>query len=139
MRIAIDDFGTGYSSLSYLRQMPVDVLKIDKSFIDDILHSDDQLALVSAIVSLARTLKLTVVAEGVEYREHHDALRAMGCPYGQGYLFSRPLPADRTAEWLAPAPWSADRADGPTGGSATRPMSSGIGDARGVIGVASQT
>ena len=91
VRIAIDDFGTGYSSLSYLRQMPVDILKIDKSFIDDILRSEEQLALVEAIVHLARTLKLAVVAEGIEYQEHHDVLRRLGCPYGQGYLFGKPL------------------------------------------------
>ncbi|AGZ41695.1 putative bifunctional diguanylate cyclase/phosphodiesterase [Actinoplanes friuliensis] len=102
VRIAIDDFGTGYSSLSYLRQMPVDVLKIDKSFIDDILHSDEQLALVEAIVSLARTLKLAVVAEGIEHRDHHDVLLRLGCPYGQGYLFSRPVPPDQVTAWLAP-------------------------------------
>jgi diguanylate cyclase (GGDEF)-like protein/PAS domain S-box-containing protein len=94
IRIAIDDFGTGYSSLSYLSQMPVDVLKIDKSFIDDILHSTQQMALVETIVSLARTLELKVVAEGIELDGHRDALVAMGCPYGQGYLFSKPVTAD---------------------------------------------
>ncbi|MFI7542291.1 putative bifunctional diguanylate cyclase/phosphodiesterase [Actinoplanes sp. NPDC049599] len=95
VRIAIDDFGTGYSSLSYLRQMPVDILKIDKSFIDDTMHSEEQLALVEAIVSLARTLKLAVVAEGIEYQQQHDLLHRLGCPYGQGYLFGKPLePAD---------------------------------------------
>jgi diguanylate cyclase (GGDEF)-like protein len=102
VRIAIDDFGTGYSSLSYLRQMPVDVLKIDKSFIDDILHSDEQLALVGAIVNLAGTLKLAVVAEGIEHQEHRASLLAMGCPYGQGYLFARPLPADEVPARLTP-------------------------------------
>ncbi|HEX5200606.1 MAG TPA: EAL domain-containing protein [Actinoplanes sp.] len=94
IRIAIDDFGTGYSSLSYLSQMPVDVLKIDKSFIDDILHSAQQMALVETIVSLARTLELNVVAEGIELDGHRAALAAMGCPYGQGYLFSKPVTAD---------------------------------------------
>ncbi len=89
VRIAIDDFGTGYSSLSYLSQMPVDVLKIDKSFIDDIMHSTQQMALVETIVSLARTLDLAVVAEGIELDEHRQALVGMGCPYGQGYLFSQ--------------------------------------------------
>jgi diguanylate cyclase (GGDEF)-like protein/PAS domain S-box-containing protein len=101
IRIAIDDFGTGYSSLSYLRQMPVDVLKIDKSFIDDILDSDEQLALVEAIVSLARTLKLAVIAEGIENPAHRRALMQMNCPYGQGYLFSRPIPADDVTHLLA--------------------------------------
>ncbi|MET0495312.1 MAG: EAL domain-containing protein [Actinoplanes sp.] len=91
VRIAIDDFGTGYSSLSYLRQMPVDVLKIDKSFIDDILASNQQRALVNAIVTLARNLDLTVVAEGIEDAAQRVMLARMGCPYGQGYLFSRPI------------------------------------------------
>ncbi|XVU27669.1 putative bifunctional diguanylate cyclase/phosphodiesterase [Actinoplanes sp. CA-054009] len=94
VRIAIDDFGTGYSSLSYLSQMPVDVLKIDKSFIDDILHSKQQMALVETIVNLARTLDLAVVAEGIELEEHRAALVAMGCPYGQGYLFSKPVTSE---------------------------------------------
>jgi diguanylate cyclase (GGDEF)-like protein/PAS domain S-box-containing protein len=91
VRLAIDDFGTGYSSLSYLRQMPIDVLKIDKSFIDDMVGSRQQRAVVGAIVQLAQTLDLAVVAEGIEEVEHRDLLRHMGCPYGQGYLFSRPL------------------------------------------------
>ena len=102
VRIAIDDFGTGYSSLSYLRQMPVDVLKIDKSFIDDILRSDEQLALVEAIISLARTLKLAVVAEGIEDQAHRRKLVQMGCPYGQGYLFSKPMSAADVMHRLAP-------------------------------------
>lgn len=101
VRIAIDDFGTGYSSLSYLRQMPVDVLKIDKSFIDDILHSDEQLALVEAILNLAHTLKLAVVAEGIENQAHRLKLMQLGCPYGQGYLFSKPVPAAAAAHWMA--------------------------------------
>jgi len=91
VRIAIDDFGTGYASLSCLSQMPVDVLKIDKSFIDDILHHPQQMVLVETIVSVAHTLDLTVVAEGIELVEHRDALVAMGCHYGQGYLFSEPM------------------------------------------------
>ena len=91
VRLAIDDFGAGYSSLSYLRQMPIDVLKIDKSFIDDMVGSHQQRAIVGAIVQLAQTLNLAVVAEGIEEAEHRDLLRQLGCPYGQGFLFSRPL------------------------------------------------
>ncbi|MEU4622628.1 EAL domain-containing protein [Actinoplanes sp. NPDC023801] len=91
VRIAIDDFGTGYSSLSYLRQMPVDVLKLDKSFIDDILHSRQQHALVDAIVTLSHNLDLAVVAEGIEEPGQRAALDAMGCQYGQGYHFAKPL------------------------------------------------
>jgi diguanylate cyclase (GGDEF)-like protein/PAS domain S-box-containing protein len=101
VRIAIDDFGTGYSSLSYLRQMPVDVLKLDKSFIDDILHSEQQRALVDAIVTLARNLDLAVVAEGIEEESQREALAGMGCPYGQGYLFSRPVWPDEITRLAA--------------------------------------
>ena len=100
VRIAIDDFGTGYSSLSYLSQMPVDVLKIDKSFIDDILHSRQQMALVETIINLARTFDLAVIAEGVELDEHRVALTEMGCPYGQGYLFAKPLTHEDFQEFL---------------------------------------
>jgi EAL domain-containing protein (putative c-di-GMP-specific phosphodiesterase class I) len=104
VRIAIDDFGTGYSSLSYLRQMPVDVLKIDKSFIDDILGSGQQRALVNAIVTLARNLDLAVVAEGIEEPEQHALLERMGCPYGQGYLFSKPVWPDVITGWIRSSP-----------------------------------
>jgi diguanylate cyclase (GGDEF)-like protein/PAS domain S-box-containing protein len=97
VRIAIDDFGTGYSSLSYLRQMPVDVLKLDKSFIDDILASEQQRALVEAIVTLAGNLDLAVVAEGIEQPSQRAELAGMGCPYGQGYLFSKPVWPDEIA------------------------------------------
>jgi diguanylate cyclase (GGDEF)-like protein/PAS domain S-box-containing protein len=99
VRIAIDDFGTGYSSLSYLRQFPIDVLKIDKSFIDDI-GSPQQRALVDAIVRLAETLNLKVIAEGVETEAQREVLARMGCPHGQGYLFSRPLPLSEAVGWL---------------------------------------
>ncbi|MFC6565379.1 putative bifunctional diguanylate cyclase/phosphodiesterase [Actinoplanes utahensis] len=105
VRIAIDDFGTGYSSLSYLRQMPVDVLKVDKSFIDDILHSRQQHALVDAIVTLSHNLDLAVVAEGIEEAAQRAALDAMGCQYGQGYHFAKPLwPADIPALAVRPEP-----------------------------------
>jgi diguanylate cyclase (GGDEF)-like protein/PAS domain S-box-containing protein len=102
IRVAIDDFGTGYSSLSYLRNMPVDVLKIDKSFVDEILDSVEQRAVVEAIVSLARTLRLAVVAEGIEDPAHRLMLIGMGCAYGQGYLFARPVPAEQITAWLTP-------------------------------------
>ncbi|MDP9793887.1 diguanylate cyclase (GGDEF)-like protein/PAS domain S-box-containing protein [Catenuloplanes nepalensis] len=103
VRIAIDDFGTGYSSLSYLRHLPVDVLKIDKSFIDDIVNDDRQAALVTAIVTLARDLGLTVVAEGIEHPGQRATLNGMGCPYGQGYLFSRPVPPEEIPGTVAAA------------------------------------
>jgi EAL domain-containing protein (putative c-di-GMP-specific phosphodiesterase class I) len=91
VRIAIDDFGTGYSSLGYLRQRPIDVLKIDKTFIDDMVDDPHQHALVAGIIGLAQSLNLTVVAEGIESQSHRDLLAGLGCPLGQGYLFSSPV------------------------------------------------
>jgi len=91
VRVAIDDFGTGYSSLGYLRRRPIDVVKIDKMFIDDMVESQQQLALVTGIVSLAQSLGLTVIAEGIESAVHRDLLARLGCPFGQGYLWSAPV------------------------------------------------
>jgi EAL domain-containing protein (putative c-di-GMP-specific phosphodiesterase class I) len=91
LRIAVDDFGTGYSSLSHLRQFPIDILKIDKSFIDE-LHGDDQKAgLVRGIINLGESLHLDVIAEGIEHQQQADELKRMHSPLGQGYLFSRPV------------------------------------------------
>jgi diguanylate cyclase (GGDEF)-like protein/PAS domain S-box-containing protein len=101
VRIAIDDFGTGFSSLSYLRRLPVDVLKLDKSFIDTVVSSTEQHAVVDMIVQLARILKLQVVAEGVETVSERDLLVTMGCDHGQGYLFSRPLSYGDASQWLS--------------------------------------
>jgi diguanylate cyclase (GGDEF)-like protein/PAS domain S-box-containing protein len=101
VRIAIDDFGTGFSSLSYLRRLPVDVLKLDKSFIDTVVSSAEQHAVVDMIVQLARILKLQVVAEGIETAAERDLLVTMGCDLGQGYLFSRPLSYGDASQWLS--------------------------------------
>jgi diguanylate cyclase (GGDEF)-like protein len=91
IKVSIDDFGTGYSSLSYLHRVPVDTLKLDKSFVDTISTSPQQLALVSGIIQLADTLALQVVAEGVETSDEHHLLTEAGCAFGQGYLFARPM------------------------------------------------
>lgn len=98
--IAIDDFGTGYSSLSYLKKFPIDTLKVDRSFVRDIEHDQDDAAIVSSILSMASNLKLQVVAEGVETEAQLGFLRARGCEMVQGYLFSKPLPADEYIQWL---------------------------------------
>jgi diguanylate cyclase (GGDEF)-like protein len=95
VRLAIDDFGTGYSSLSYLRWMPIDVLKMAKSFVDDLVGVQQQTALAGTIVGLARTLGMTTVAEGVERPEQADTLHGLQCELGQGFLFSPPLHPER--------------------------------------------
>lgn len=95
LKIAIDDFGTGYSSLAYLAKLPVQTLKIDRSFIDRMLKDADTMMLVQTIISLAHSLRLKVVAEGVETEEQVDRLRVLRCDEMQGYLFSKPLPFDR--------------------------------------------
>jgi diguanylate cyclase (GGDEF)-like protein len=99
LQLAIDDFGTGYSSLSYLGELPIDVLKIDKSFLDGMAGSEQRLALVKGIVGIARTLQLEVVAEGIESEDQRDLLIAMGCQFGQGYLLAMPMAA-RQAQTL---------------------------------------
>jgi EAL domain-containing protein (putative c-di-GMP-specific phosphodiesterase class I) len=94
VRLAIDDFGTGYSSLSYLRELPMDVLKIDKSFTEGIASSQGRLALVEVIVRMAKTLGLTVTAEGIESEAQRELLISLGCETGQGYLLAKPVAAD---------------------------------------------
>lgn len=93
VRIALDDFGTGYSSLSHLRDFPVDIVKIDRSFVDGMGSDPEILAIVSAVINLAKSLTIGVVAEGVETKEQRAQLMRMGCPYGQGYLFGRAVTA----------------------------------------------
>jgi EAL domain-containing protein (putative c-di-GMP-specific phosphodiesterase class I) len=97
IHLAVDDFGTGYSSLSYLRQFPIDVLKIDRSFVQQITSNSDDSTIVSAIIGMGKSLKHVVVAEGIETREQRAYLQSLFCAEGQGYLFSRPLAAAQFA------------------------------------------
>ena len=99
--LAIDDFGTGYSSMSLVKKFPIDVLKIDRSFVREIMNDSEDKAIADAIISLGRALNLTVVAEGVETAEQEAFLRAHNCDEIQGYLISRPVPADEFAAFLA--------------------------------------
>ena len=98
--IAMDDFGTGYSSLGYLKQLPIEVLKIDRSFISTIPNPDDNDAIVKAIFSMASALGLEVVAEGIENQQQLEFLVANDCQVGQGYYFSQPLPVKQFKHWL---------------------------------------
>jgi diguanylate cyclase (GGDEF)-like protein/PAS domain S-box-containing protein len=100
VRLAIDDFGTGYSSLSYLRRFPVDILKVDKSFIDAVAGNGEGSALAQAIIQLGHTLRLQTVAEGVEAPQQASQLRTLKCELGQGYYFAQPLDADEVAALL---------------------------------------
>jgi EAL domain-containing protein (putative c-di-GMP-specific phosphodiesterase class I) len=106
VNIAIDDFGTGYSSLAYLARLPVQSLKIDRSFIDAMNKDANAMTLVSTIVSLAHSLRLKVVAEGVETEEQAKILRSLKCDEMQGYLFSKPLPVDGLIALLRKIPVS---------------------------------
>jgi EAL domain-containing protein (putative c-di-GMP-specific phosphodiesterase class I) len=92
--ISIDDFGTGYSSLSYLKKFPINTLKVDRTFIRDILSSGDDAAIVKAIVAMAQSLRLNIVAEGVEDSAQLAFLDSIGCDQYQGYFFSRPVPSN---------------------------------------------
>jgi diguanylate cyclase (GGDEF)-like protein/PAS domain S-box-containing protein len=100
IKIAIDDFGTGYSSLSYLKHWRVDALKIDRSFVRDLVTDSSDLAIVSAIIAIARHLHIQVIAEGIEAYQQAEILRRLGCAVGQGFLFARPMTADQCLEFL---------------------------------------
>ena len=97
---ALDDFGTGYSSLTYLRRLPTNLIKIDQSFVRDMLHDDDDLAIVGGVVALAKSFKRDVIAEGVETIEHGTALLQLGCELAQGYGIARPMPSSDFPYWI---------------------------------------
>ena len=100
VQVAVDDFGTGYSSLSYLQKFSIDALKIDQSFVRRITTAPDETTIVTAVISMARSLKLRVVAEGVETRKELEFLQAHQCDEAQGYYFSRPVLPEQFAKLL---------------------------------------
>jgi EAL domain-containing protein (putative c-di-GMP-specific phosphodiesterase class I) len=103
MEIAIDDFGTGYSSLAYLTRLPVNVMKVDRTFISSMLDDDNAMMMVQTILSVAASLKLRTIAEGVESEEQADMLALLGCDEMQGYLISPPLPRGEITPLLKPS------------------------------------
>ena len=104
VQLSLDDFGTGYSSLSYLHRFPMQILKIDRSFVMGMNTDSKNAEIVRTIIALTRNLGMDVVAEGVETAEHLTALRALQCDYGQGYWFAKPLEAQAATALLAAAP-----------------------------------
>ena len=101
VHFALDDFGTGYSSLTHLRRLPAYLIKIDQSFVRDMLEDDDDLAIVQSVIDLAKTFKRKVIAEGVETIAHGEALLKLGCELGQGYGIARPMPAVEIPQWVS--------------------------------------
>ena len=105
IKFSVDDFGTGYSSLSYLKNLPAREIKIDKSFVMNMLDDPRDKSIVKAAIDLAHNLGLNVVAEGIEAQGMQDLLTEMGCDYGQGYHIARPMPDDALMQWLSESCW----------------------------------
>ena len=99
MRFAIDDFGTGYSSMSYLKRLPLSTLKIDRTFVSDMLNDEQDEMIIKSTIGLAHSFGLSVVAEGVEDEETMDRLASLDCEMAQGYFIAKPLPADEFEAW----------------------------------------
>ena len=104
IEIAIDDFGTGYSSLSYLKQLPIDKIKIDQSFVRGIPDDKDDMAISAAVIAMGQALRMQVIAEGVENVDQANILASQGCHQAQGYLFSRPLNPQALEQWMGQSP-----------------------------------
>src|SRR5699024_5915346 len=103
IQISIDDFGTGYSSLSYIKELPIDTLKIDRSFVKDIHTDKESKEIAKAIINLANSIGLNVIAEGIELEEHVDELSKDGCTLGQGFYYSRPLKIEAFEDYMTTA------------------------------------
>ena len=100
LHFALDDFGTGYSSLTYLRHLPVNMLKIDQSFVRDMLTNLEDLSIIEGVIGLARAFHHQVIAEGVETTEHCDRLLELGCDLAQGFAIAKPMPAEQLPDWV---------------------------------------
>jgi diguanylate cyclase (GGDEF)-like protein len=125
VKIAIDDFGTGYSSLEYLRRLPVDCVKVDRSFVRGVPENEEDVAIVNAVIELGHALKLSVTAEGVETTDQFDNLRAAGCDTAQGFLFFRPEPPEEVAKLFAGAQAAAEAGIVCSSGPVTAPNGAG--------------
>jgi EAL domain-containing protein (putative c-di-GMP-specific phosphodiesterase class I) len=120
VQLSVDDFGTGYSSLSYLHKFPVDMLKIDRSFVSGMIDNEDSRQVVKTIMALAKGMAMQVIAEGIECREQARQLSQLGCDFGQGYLFSKPLPAPDIITMLKSVPAAESGCQPRTGGADQR-------------------
>ena len=112
VNFALDDFGTGFSSLTYLKQLPLNVLKVDRSFVINMLEDEDDRSILEGILALCQAFNIDAIAEGVETLQHGAELKAMGYQCAQGYGIARPMPADEVPDWIAgwamPKPWMDD-------------------------------